>query len=67
MKELSVQPSRTDLTDRECARLLGAVLSGLCLMADKQSVRDAVRWWAESDEAWRAMYSASDLDADPAD
>lgn len=57
MKKLSPKPARTDLTDRECAKLLGSCIGGLTLMADKQAVRDAVRWWAETDAAWDSMLS----------
>ena len=54
-RKLSPEPTRTDLTDRECSKLLGSLLGGLCLMSDKQQVRNAVRWWAECDEAWSTM------------
>jgi 2-phospho-L-lactate transferase/gluconeogenesis factor (CofD/UPF0052 family) len=53
--KLNPHPSRTDLTDRECSKLLGSLIGGLCMMADLATVRDAVRWWADSDDAWRAM------------
>lgn len=49
---LSSEPARTDLTDRECAKLLGSLIGGLCLMAPKDAVRAAVRWWAEADGVW---------------
>ena len=55
MKKLTPQPARTDLTDRECSNLLGAIIGGLCLMSNKRTVRDAVRWWAECDQAWDMM------------
>lgn len=55
MKKLSPQAARTDLTDRECTKLIGGLIGGLCQMSDPQTVRDAIRWWAESDEAWNAM------------
>jgi hypothetical protein len=44
-----------DLTDRECSKLLGSLIGGLCLMADKRTVRRAVRFWAESDDLWQMM------------
>ena len=56
---LSPQAARTDLTDRECAKLLGALIGGLCQQASPQTVRDAVRWWAEADEAWNAMEAST--------
>ena len=53
--KLDRRPARTDLTDRECSKLLGSLIGGLCLMADKETVRAAVLWWGENDDAWRAM------------
>ena len=55
IRNLSPIEARTDLTDRECSKLLGSLIGGLCLMADKDTVRDAVRWWAGCDSAWNAM------------
>lgn len=52
MKKLDSRPARTDLTDRECSKLLGAMIGGLCNMADIETVRAAVRWIAETDEFW---------------
>ena len=52
---LDTKPARTDLTDRECAKLLGAVIAGLCQMAPSEAVRAAVRWWAETDAAWEMV------------
>jgi len=52
---LSCEAARTDLTDRECAKLIGSLLGGLVLMADRETVRAAVRWWAENDLAWSAF------------
>lgn len=53
--KLTPKPARTDLTDRECTKLIGAIIGGLCLMADKETVRKAIRWWADNDKAWQAM------------
>jgi len=55
MKRLSVLPAREDLTDRECAKILGSLIGGLVQMAPAENVRAAVRWWAETDEAWPAI------------
>jgi len=52
---LDSRPARTDLTDRECTKFLGAVLSGLLQMTDITTLRDAVRWWAEQDKAWEVL------------
>ena len=57
-KPLSKEPRRTDLTDRECCSIIGGVIGGLASCADIESVRNAVRWWAETDEAWMQMKSA---------
>lgn len=56
--QLDPQAARDDLTDRECAKLLGATIGGLMLMAGENEVRRAVRWWAElSDEQWAQVVS----------
>lgn len=52
---LSPLPRRTDLTDRECASLIGGLLGAMVENADIESVRNAVRWWAETDQAWEAL------------
>lgn len=53
--KLDPRPARTDMTDRECAKLLGAVIGGLAQQADIEAVRRAVRWWAETEDAWTAL------------
>lgn len=54
--KLSIEPSRMySLTDRECANVLGCLIGGLATMNDPTVVRRAVRWWADSDEAWRVF------------
>lgn len=53
--KLSPAPSRTDLTDRECSVLVGGLLGGLVRMADLPTLRRAVRWWAETDDARDAL------------
>lgn len=52
---LTSKPARTDLTDRELTKFIGSVLSGLLSMTDLATLRNAVKWWAESDEAWRLL------------
>lgn len=52
---LSQAPRRQDLTDRECASLIGGLLGSMVQNADIESVRNAVRWWAETDEAWEGL------------
>ena len=48
---------RTDLTDRECSKIIGGTLGALCQMAEIETVRKAVEWWAEHGEPW-AMFQA---------
>lgn len=52
MDRLSEQPIRA-LTDRECCALLGALIGGLINNTGAETVRRAVRWWAENDEPWK--------------
>ena len=50
---LDPRPARTDLTDRECSRIIGGLLGSLVGNApDVETVRRAVRWWAETDQVW---------------
>lgn len=55
MTALTSKPARTDLTDRECTKIIGGVLGGLVEMAEIETIRAAVRWWAESDQAWEML------------
>lgn len=61
MKKLSPEVARTDLTDRECTKILGGLIGGLCNLAPIENVRNAVRWWAERDEPWAAIEQATKL------
>lgn len=54
MRKLSTQPQRP-LTDRECCSLIGSLIGGLLQHTDEDTVRAAVRWWAETNEAWRGL------------
>lgn len=54
-ERLDSRPSRTDLTDRECAKILGGLIGSLCLMTTVETVRAAVEHWAENSEAWTAI------------
>ena len=47
MIELDHRALRKDLSDRECAVLLGAALSGLVAMSSPLMVERALTWWAE--------------------
>jgi hypothetical protein len=52
---LNPTPIRRDLTDRELTRAIGGLLGGLSGMCDLQELRNAVRWWADTDDAWEFM------------
>ena len=56
---LDPRPAR-ELTDRECGKILGAVLGGLITMSNTKTVRAAVRWWADNDLAWEVMQANQD-------
>lgn len=57
---LDVRPGRTDLTSREIAKIIGGLLGGLARMAEIEDIKIAVRWWADTPEAWSYL-SASKL------
>jgi hypothetical protein len=55
MVELS-QRGHANLSSRECAKLIGALLGGLVQQCDNvETVRDAIRWWAETTSAWEVL------------
>lgn len=56
---LDERPARTDLTSREVARLLGGFVGALCDMSSAETVREAMRWWAETDAAWNFVQVVS--------
>jgi len=62
-RKLSTMAARTDLTDREASKLLGSLIGGLLDMAPVEEVRNAVRWWAENDEAWAYMEKMQEANA----
>lgn len=54
---LDTREPRNDLTDRECAKLLGGMIGGIVTMSSPEVVRAAMRWWAETDAAWEYIVS----------
>lgn len=54
---LDPRPGRTDLTSRECAKLIGGTIGCLVGMASVDAVREAIRWWAgpEAKDAWLVL------------
>lgn len=64
MTKLTSVPARTDLTDRECAKIIGGTIGALADMTDIATIRKAVQWWAALDEFhWKQMFAdhASDI------
>ncbi len=62
-KLLDEQPARTDLTSREVAKILGGLVGCLIQMTENADVvRDAFKWWAETDAAWDWAYALKALD-----
>lgn len=53
--KLDSNSARTDLTDRECSKLLGGLIGALCQMAPQTTVRKAVRYWAETNGLWQLL------------
>jgi hypothetical protein len=54
--KLDTRPARTDLTSRECSKIIGSIIGGLILMAPRSALREAVTWWAvHFDEAFPAQ------------
>ena len=54
-KPLSASPARTNLTDREIAKIIGGLLGGLLDMTDIYSLRHAVQWLADTPEFWHEL------------
>jgi hypothetical protein len=55
-KLLSEKPSRTDFTDRECSRIIGGVIGAIAGQAESlESLRNAVKFWAENDYLWEVL------------
>ena len=54
-KALDSKPARTDFTDRECAKLLGGLIGALCQITTPETVRAAVKHWAQTDASWEAI------------
>lgn len=53
--------ARTDLTSRELSKLIGALLGGLVQMAEVEELKVAVKWWAETPEAWKHLEAIKTL------
>ena len=49
------QPGRTDLTDRECANMIGGTLGALVRMTTPATLYRAVQWWAEHPELFKLL------------
>ncbi len=53
--KLDERPARDDLTDRECAKLIGGFLGGLIGQADVDDVKRAIDWWSQNQSAWTSF------------
>jgi hypothetical protein len=49
--KLNPEEARKDLTLRECTKILGGPIGGLCGMTDKETLAKAILWWAQNFEA----------------
>jgi len=49
---LDIKPARNDFTSREFAKLIGALLGGLCELGSIDDVKKAVDWWSNNTSAW---------------
>lgn len=57
-RKLDKRPVRTDLTSRECCRILAGSAGSLLAMADEEAVREAFRFIADRDDFWQEMRAA---------
>lgn len=53
--ELNDTPHRTDLTDREIAKLVCSQMYAFAEMSDTETVRRAVKWLSESEQFWQEL------------
>lgn len=53
---LGEEDTRTDLTSRECSRLLSSLVGGLTMLTTGEEVRKAVKWLASEDKFWELLY-----------
>ena len=52
MRHLSPDSARSNLTDRECAKIVSSLCGGLTQMTSVETVRNALRWLVETDAVW---------------
>lgn len=48
-------PKAAPLDENKVILLLGSVLAGLAHVARLPDIRSAMRWWAETDQAWEDL------------
>jgi hypothetical protein len=58
---LDTRPARKDLTDRECATLIGGLIGSLAQVAPIENIRRALQWWLEHEQPWREIEEFSRL------
>ena len=66
--KLDERCARTDLTDREIAKIVCGNLYSLVGMSDVETVKPAINWIAQTDEIWRHMQQIKEaLEISPPD
>lgn len=58
---LNPNAARTDLTDRELAKIIGGLLGSLSQMCNLVDLRNAIKWWAENDKNWEMLEYAGNV------
>ena len=63
LPKLDCRSARVDFTDRECTKILGGVIGALLQSAPPDTVKRALRWWAEFPEvhpgAWEGIVNVN--------
>lgn len=57
---LSREEGQSSITSRECAKILGATLGGLAMVADEGTLREALSWWAWHPHRLHLVYEANE-------
>ena len=53
--KLDKRPARTDLTSRECSKLIGGIVGTLAEMAGAHEIKTAIAWWDRHPEVVDAV------------
>ncbi len=57
MPKLDPKPVRCDLTNTECVKLIGGLLSSLCEQTSIETVKEAIDWWSQAKSPWQAFHT----------